>query len=92
MYKIVNAYLKEKRALEGVQAQLDAMVKLVQRVVMTPLTPSYIEGAIKTLQRTVQKLADSIEASSKSLSALWALYAVIAGARASKRPIILPIL
>jgi hypothetical protein len=29
LYKIVDAYLKEKRALESVQVELDAMVELV---------------------------------------------------------------
>ena len=49
LYKIVDAYLKEKRAPESVQAELDAMVELVRRVVMTPPTSSRIEEAIKTL-------------------------------------------
>ena len=52
-YKIVDAYLKEKRALERVQAELDAIVELVRRVVIGPPTPSCIEEAIKTLQHTV---------------------------------------
>ena len=49
LYKIVDAYLKEKRAPESVQAELDAMVEFVRRVVMTPPTSSRIEEAIKTL-------------------------------------------
>jgi hypothetical protein len=49
LYEIVDAYLKEKRALESVQVELDAMVELVQRVMMTPPTSSWIEEAIKTL-------------------------------------------
>jgi hypothetical protein len=88
-YEIVDAYLKEKRAPERVQAELDAMVKLVRRVVMTPPTPSCTEEAIKTLQNTVQKLADSIKASGKNLGAPQALYVAVAGVGASKRPIIL---
>jgi hypothetical protein len=39
-YEIVDAYLKEKRALESIQAELDAIVELVRRVVMTPPTSS----------------------------------------------------
>ena len=91
-YEIVDAYLKEKRALESVQAELDAMVELVRRVVMTPPTSSRIEEAIKTLQHTVQKLADNIEASSKSPGASQATYAAVASAGAPKRPIVLPTL
>jgi hypothetical protein len=49
LYKIVDAYLKEKRALESVQVELDAIVELVQCIVMTPLTSSWIEEAIKIL-------------------------------------------
>jgi hypothetical protein len=29
LYKIVDAYLKEKRALESIQVELDAIVELV---------------------------------------------------------------
>ena len=82
MYKIVDTYLKEKGAPERVQAELDAMVELVRRVVMSPPTPS----------RTVQKLADCIEASDKAPDRPCASYATVAGAGASKRPIILPTL
>jgi hypothetical protein len=49
LYEIVDAYLKEKRALESVQVELDTMVELVQRIVMTPLISSWIEEAIKIL-------------------------------------------
>jgi hypothetical protein len=91
-YEIVDAYLKEKRAPESVQAELDAMVELVRRVVMTPPTSSRTEEAIKTLQHTVQKLADNIEASSKSPGASQATYAAVASAGAPKRPIVLPTL
>jgi hypothetical protein len=52
-YETVNAYLKEKGAPESVQAELDAMVELVRRVVMTLLMPSRAEEAIKTPQQTV---------------------------------------
>ena len=60
LYKTVETYLKEKGALVGVRAKLDAIVKLVRRVVMTPPTPSCAKEAIKALQSTVQKLANRI--------------------------------
>ena len=66
------------------------MVELVRRVVMSPPTPSRTEDAIKTLQSTVQKIADPIEASDKAPDRLYASYATVAGAGTSKRPIILP--
>jgi hypothetical protein len=92
LYEIVDTYLKENEALERVQAELDAMVELVRRVVMSPPTPSRTEEAIKALQSTVQKLADCIEASEKAPDRPQASYAAVvgAGAGASKRPIILP--
>jgi hypothetical protein len=92
LYKIVDAYLKEKKAPKSVQAELDAMVELVQRVVITPLTPSRTKEAIKTLQHTIQKLVDRIEASDKSPDRPRASYTAVAGAGAPKRPIILPTL
>jgi hypothetical protein len=66
-HEIVDTYLKEKGALGRVQAELDAMVEPVRRVVMTPPMPSRTEEAIKTLQQTVWKLTDWIEASNKAL-------------------------
>jgi hypothetical protein len=90
-YEIVDTYLKEKGAPERVQAELDAMVELVRRVVMTPPTPSCTEEAIKTLQQTVQKLADRIEASDKAPDRPQASYAAVA-AGASKRPVMIPTL
>src|SRR5580700_114510 len=56
-YEIVDTYLKEKGAPGRVQAELDAMVEHVRRVIMTRPTPSRTEEAIRTLQQTVQKLA-----------------------------------
>jgi hypothetical protein len=52
-YETVKTYLKEKGAPERVRAELDAMVELVRRVVMTPSALSRTEEAIKTLQHTV---------------------------------------
>ena len=91
-YETVDAYLKEKRAPESVRAELDAMVELVRRVVMTPPIPSHAEEAIKTLQHAVQKLTDRIEASDKAPDGPWASYAAIAAAGASKRPVMIPTL
>src|SRR4030081_3102440 len=91
-YETVDAYLKEKRAPESVRAELDAMVELVRRVVMTPPIPSHIEEAIKTLQHAVQKLTDRIEASDKALDGPQASYAAVAAAGASKRPVMIPTL
>jgi hypothetical protein len=91
-YETVDAYLKEKRAPESIRAELDAMVELVQRVVMTPPIPSHIEEAIKTLQHAVQKLTDRIEASDKAPDGPRASYAAVAAAGASKRPVMIPTL
>ena len=49
-YEIVNAYLEEKRALNNIQAALDTVVEVVQRVVSTSASPSCMEEAIQTLQ------------------------------------------
>ena len=48
-YEIVEAYLKEKGALERVLGELDTIVELVQHIVTTLPTASCIEEAIKTL-------------------------------------------
>jgi hypothetical protein len=81
--------LKEKGAPERVRAELDAMVELVRRVVMTPQTPSCTEEAIKTLQHTVQKLADRIEASNKAPDRPQASYTAVAATGVSKRLVML---
>jgi len=49
LYKIVNAYLEEKRAPNNIQAALDTVVKIVRRVMSTPASLSCTEEAIQIL-------------------------------------------
>ncbi len=91
-YEIVNAYLEEKRAPDNIQAALDTVVEIVRRVVSTLASPSRTEEAIRTLQQTVQKLADRIEASDKAPDRPQTSYAAVAATGAPKRPVIIPTL
>jgi hypothetical protein len=84
LYKIVNAYLEEKRAPNNIQAALDTVVDIVRHVVSTPALLSCTEEAIRTLQQTVQKLADCIEASDKAPDRPRTSYAAVAAIGAPK--------
>ena len=89
LYKIVNTYLEEKRAPNNIQAALDIVVEIVRHVVLIPALLSCIEEAIRTIQQTVQKLADCNKASDKALDRLWTLYTAVAATGAWKQSVII---